>query len=247
MPCPQHLLVRGILISASAMALLIAGCQKKQVAAKPPAPAPTPAAKPGATLSADHTTINQGESVQLSWNTTDASTASISPGVGSVPVQGSTAVKPSTSTTYTLTASGAGGSTESSVRISVSVPAPVAAHQPSLEEMFLKEVNDAYFDYDSASIRSDAQTALQKSAVFLKSYPAARVTIEGHCDERGSTEYNLALGQRRANAVKQYLVSLGVPTDQVATTSWGKERPFCTQENESCWQENRRGHFSLNK
>jgi peptidoglycan-associated lipoprotein len=244
---PQHPLVRGMLISASALALLIAGCQKKQVAAKPPAPAPAPAARPNATLSADHTTINQGESVQLSWNTSDASTASISPGVGSVSVQGSTAVKPSASTTYTLTANGAGGSAESSVRISVNVAAPVAAHQPSLEEMFLKEVNDAYFDYDSANIRSDAQSALQKSAVFLKSYPAARVTVEGHCDERGSTEYNLALGQRRANAVKQYLLSLGVPADQVATTSWGKERPFCTQEDESCWQENRRGHFSLNK
>jgi peptidoglycan-associated lipoprotein len=247
MLCPQHPLVRGMLVSASALALFIAGCQKKQVAAKPPAPGPTPAVKPSATFSADHATINQGESVQLSWNTSDATTASISPGVGGVSLQGSTSVTPSVSTTYTLTASGAGGSAESSVRIFVNAPAPVAAHEPSPAEMFLKEVNDAYFDYNSASIRSDAQTALHKSAVFLKGYPSAHVTVEGHCDERGSTEYNLALGQRRAEAVKQYLESLGVPADQIATMSWGKERPFCTQESESCWQENRRGHFSLNK
>jgi peptidoglycan-associated lipoprotein len=69
------------------------------------------------------------------------------------------------------------------------------------------------------------------------------VTIEGHCDERGSTEYNLALGDRRAGAVKQYLVSLGISADRISTVSFGKEKPFCTQSNESCWQQNRRGHF----
>jgi peptidoglycan-associated lipoprotein len=111
----------------------------------------------------------------------------------------------------------------------------------------MKEVRDAYFDYDSAAIRPDAREALQKTGDFLKNYPNIRVTIEGHCDERGSTEYNLALGQRRANAVKEYLVSLGVPADHLSTTSWGKEKPFCTESTEACWQQNRRGHFTLNK
>lgn len=120
-----------------------------------------------------------------------------------------------------------------------------AAPTPSLDELFLQDVRDGFFDYDSAAIRPDAREALHKSAEFLKDHPAAHVTVEGHCDDRGSTEYNIALGQRRAKAIEQYIVSLGVPVDQVTTTSWGKEKPFCTQENESCWQQNRRGHFVL--
>jgi len=81
----------------------------------------------------------------------------------------------------------------------------------------------------------------------LKQNPSIRFTIEGHCDERGSTEYNLALGDRRANAVKQYLVSLGVPADRLTSTSWGKEKPFCMDSTEACWQQNRRGHFVANR
>ena len=204
--------------------------------------------KPTATLSADRTSINQGESAKLTWSTTDATNVSIAPEVGAVTPQGSTTVSPTQSTTYTLTASSAGGNADATVRISVSVPAPVAeTKNPGFDELWAKEVRDAFFDYDSAEIRSDARQALQKTADFLKNYPQARVTIEGHCDERGSTEYNLALGDRRANAVKQYLVSLGIPADHLTSTSWGKEKPFCMQSNESCWQQNRRGHFVPNK
>jgi peptidoglycan-associated lipoprotein len=185
--------------------------------------------------------------VKLSWTTTDATNVSIAPEVGAVTPQGSTTVNPTESTTYTLTASSGGGNTDSSVRISVNAPAPPPAKTASLDELFMKEVRDAFFDYDSAQIRSDAQHALQQTATFLKSYPNARVTVEGYCDDRGSTEYNLALGQRRANAVKEYLVSLGVSATNLSTTSWGKEKQFCSEENESCWQQNRRGHFTLNK
>jgi peptidoglycan-associated lipoprotein len=241
-------LVRSFLISFAALALVVSGCKKKPTLppAPPPAPAPAPA-KPTASLNADRESIEKGESVKLSWTTTDATNVSISPEVGAVTPQGSTTVSPTESTTYTLTASGAGGNADSSVRISVNAPAPVAAAAPSLEDMFLKEVRDAFFDYDAATIRPDAREALQKTADFLKNYPQARVTIEGHCDERGSTEYNLALGQRRANAVKEYLVSLGISADRLSTTSWGKEKPFCTESTEACWQQNRRGHFTLNK
>jgi peptidoglycan-associated lipoprotein len=240
--------VRVLLTSFTALALLVAGCHKKPVASTAP-PTHLPAtSRPTASLTADRVSVNKGQSVKLSWNTTDAAKVSIAPEVGAVTPQGSTSVTPSASTTYTLSARGDGGSAESSVHVSVIVATPAAEmHKPSLDELFLKDIHDAYFDYDSASLRTDARDALQKSAEFLRDYPSARVTVEGHCDERGSTEYNLALGQRRSNAVKQYLVSLGVPADQVAATSWGKEKPFCNGADEACWQQNRRGHFTLNK
>jgi peptidoglycan-associated lipoprotein len=243
--------IRSLLISLSALALFVSGCSKKPTAASTPSYTPPPAAvKPTASLSADKSSINPGESVKLTWTTTDAVNVSISPEVGAVTPQGSTTVNPSASTTYTLTASSAGGNTDSSVRISVNAPTSTVTEAPkntSFDELFLKEVRDAFFDYDSAEIRPDARVALQRTAGFLKGYPNTHVAIEGHCDERGSTEYNLALGQRRANAVKQYLVSLGVNGDTLTTTSWGKEKPFCAQSTEECFAQNRRGHFSLAK
>jgi peptidoglycan-associated lipoprotein len=246
---PHRPLYRSLLISLSFVAIFVAGCHHEKPKATPPAPTPPPAVKPTASLSADRTTILKGESVKLTWTTTDATNVSIAPEVGAVTSQGSTTVTPAESTAYTLTATGAGGSADASVHISVNVPPPpvVKAPEPSFDELFLKEVRDAFFDYDKADIRPDAREALQKSADFLKGYPNARFTIEGHCDERGSTEYNLALGQRRANAVKDYLVSLGIPAANILTTSWGKEKPFCTESNETCWQQNRRGHFTLNQ
>src|SRR4029077_12061617 len=104
---------------------------------------------------------------------------------------------------------------------------------------------DAFFDYDQANIRDDARSALSKTAEFLRSYPRLAIVIEGHGDERGSTEYNVALGDRRSDAAKDFLVSQGVAADRIQTVSYGKERPFCTQSNESCWQENRRPHLRM--
>ena len=104
-------------------------------------------------------------------------------------------------------------------------------------------MKDAFFDFNKADIRGDARTALGETAQYLRNYPSERVTVEGHCDERGSTEYNLALGDRRASAVKQYLVSLGISADRINTVSFGKEKPFCMQSTEDCYQQNRRGHF----
>ncbi len=237
---------RSLLITLSLCAVLVAGCKKK-VAPPPPPPPPAPVAvKPTASISADRTSIHKGESVRLSWTTTDATNISIAPEVGAVTAQGSTTVTPSDSTTYTITATGAGGSANGSVSITVTIPPPPPppeAPKPSLDELFLKEVRDAYFDYDKADIRADAKDALGKTAEFLRNYPQVRVTIEGHCDERGSTEYNLGLGDRRASAVKQYLVSLGISADRLNPVSYGKEKPFCTTSDEECWQQNRRGHF----
>jgi peptidoglycan-associated lipoprotein len=238
---------RGAFFAAIFSLALVAGCKKKTPEAPPPPPAaPPPAAKPTVTLSANPTTIDKGASSTLSWTSTDATTLTISPEVGAVSAQGSTSVTPSDSTTYTITASGPGGSADASARVTVTAPPPPPAPAgPSLEEMFLRDVKDAYFDFNKADIRDDARTALGQTADFLRAHPEVKVTIEGHCDDRGSTEYNLVLGDRRAAAVKAYLVSLGISADRMNTVSYGKEKPFCTEDNEECWQSNRRGHFVM--
>ena len=241
---PRSFRHTGLMLAAVA-AIFTFGCAKKPVAQAPPAQtAPPPAARPTVSFSASPTSIDQGGSSTLSWTTTDATSVSIAPEVGTVTAQGSTKVSPADSTTYTITATGPGGSADGSTRVTVNAPAVVApAHQDTLDELFLKEVRDAYFDLDKADIRADAREALSHTAEFLRNYPTLKVTVEGHCDERGSTEYNLGLGERRAAAVKQYLVSQGIPADRIATTSFGKEKPFCMESTEDCWQKNRRGHF----
>lgn len=244
---PYRPYFRTLLISACALTLVVAGCNKKPPKAAPSTYSPPPAAvKPTVSLSADKTSINPGESAKLSWTSTDATNVSIAPEVGAVTAQGTTTVTPGTSTTYTITASGPGGNADATVRIAVATAPPVTTEAPkssSMDELFLQEVGDAYFEYDSAELRPDARQAIQKDAAFFKQYPTMRITIEGHCDERGSTEYNLALGQRRANAVMQYLVSLGIPESRLNATSWGKEKPFCMEATEACYAKNRRGHF----
>jgi peptidoglycan-associated lipoprotein len=239
-------LYRAGLLVILAAAVFTVGCAKKKVAAPPPPPPPPPAAaRPTVTLQASPTSVNKGESATLTWNSTDATQLTISPEVGAVTAQGNTKVTPADSTTYTITASGPGGSATATASVTVNAPPPPPPPPagPTDDEIFLREVRDAYFDYDKADLRPDARTALSKTADFLKSYPRFKVTIEGHCDERGSTEYNLGLGDRRANAVKQFLVSAGVSADRLSTVSFGKEKPFCMESNEACWQQNRRGHF----
>ena len=104
---------------------------------------------------------------------------------------------------------------------------------------------EIYFDFDSYDLRADARRSLQGHAVWLKANPAARVEIEGHCDERGTTEYNLALGAKRAKAARDYLLSLGIPAARVSTTSYGEELPACKEKTEGCYQKNRRDRFVI--
>jgi peptidoglycan-associated lipoprotein len=238
-------LYRAGLFAMLAAAIFTVGCKPK-VQPKPPetkAPAPAPAT-PTVTLQASPSTINKGDSATLTWNSTDATQLNIAPGVGDVTAQGSTKVTPSDSTTYTITAAGPGGSTSATASVTVNAPKiETPPPQVDLDKLFTQEVRDAYFDYDKADLRPDARAALTKTADFLKSYPQIKVRIEGHCDERGSTEYNLGLGDRRANAVKQFLASLGITADRMEVVSFGKEKPFCTESNEACWSQNRRGHF----
>jgi len=113
---------------------------------------------------------------------------------------------------------------------------------PGSAEDFRVNVGDTvHFDFDKYDILENDKTTLQRQATWLGKYPAVRVTVEGHCDERGTREFNIALGARRANAVKEYLVSLGVSSARVDTISYGKERPICSESSEDCWAQNRRG------
>ncbi len=224
-----------------AVVLALGGCKKKPPAAPPPPPPPPPA--PTASLTASPDTIQPGQSSTLTWQTQNATDVSID-GVGKVDPSGSRSVSPAQSTTYRLTAKGAGGTQEATARVTVmQPPPPVAQPSASEEELFNRNIKDIFFDYDKYDVRPDQQAALQADAAWLSQHPNVRFTVEGHCDERGSTEYNLALGDNRANAVKNALVQAGVSADRIKTISYGKEKPFCTESNEQCWQQNRRGHF----
>jgi peptidoglycan-associated lipoprotein len=129
--------------------------------------------------------------------------------------------------------------------------APQLNEYDRLKEMASDEIDrmgllkDVRFDYDSADIREGDRQVLSENAEVLKKFDFIRVTIEGHCDERGTVEYNLALGERRARAAHDYLVSLGVAAARLKTVSYGKEVPVCQQSNEDCWQRNRRAHFAV--
>jgi peptidoglycan-associated lipoprotein len=111
----------------------------------------------------------------------------------------------------------------------------------SAEDLKVNVGDTVHFDYDAYAVTDDGKATLQRQAAWLAKYPSIRITVEGHCDERGTREYNLALGARRANAVKEYLVSLGVSSGRLETISYGKERPICTESDESCYAQNRRG------
>jgi|SRR5947207_5810051 len=132
------------------------------------------------------------------------------------------------------------------------VPAPAALTEDEIfQRKTLDQLNaehplgDVFFDYDKSEIRADARGPLQANADWMKRWTGTQIMLEGHADSRGSSEYNLALGSRRANGVKDYLVNLGVPATRITVVSKGKEAPFCTEENEACWQQIRRGHFVI--
>ena len=227
-------------------AILTLGACKKKVTPPPPPPPPPPAA-PTASLSASPDTIQAGQSATLSWQTTNATDVTL--GDRKVDPNGQATVTPTQSTTYRLTAKGAGGTQEATARVTVTTPPPVTAPPPSAteEEQFAQNVKDIYFDYDKYDLRPDQVATVQANAQWLAAHPNIKFTIEGHCDERGSTEYNIALGDNRAQAVKNALTQAGVAADRDKTISFGKEKPFCTESTEECWQQNRRAHFVYQK
>ena len=122
---------------------------------------------------------------------------------------------------------------------------PAAPSQPAVPQTRpIPELSDVFFDFDRFVIRDDARSGLEANAGLLRSQSGEKILIEGHCDERGTSAYNLVLGERRAQAVAQYLRDLGVPSSQMQITSYGNERPFCKEHSEACWQSNRRAHFT---
>jgi peptidoglycan-associated lipoprotein len=223
--------------------MVASGCKKKQ-----PAPPPPPPPKAvSATLSANPTSIEAGQSATLTWSTENATDVALDG--NKVDPSGSQTVSPTQTTTYHLTAKGAAGTQEATAQVSVTAkatPTPTPAPTPTVtdDQLFAQMVKDIYFDYDKSDLRPDAQQALAQAAQVIKQ-KGWKVQIEGNCDDRGSTEYNLALGERRADSAKQALIRNGIGADALKTISYGKEKPQCTDQNEDCWQKNRRDHFSL--
>jgi peptidoglycan-associated lipoprotein len=247
-----------------------AGCKKKTPAPPPPPPAaasndnitppPPPPPKPQAaridTFTAEPSSIERGQSSTLRWAIANATDMSIDQNLGTVVANGTRQVFPSNTTTYTLTAR-TGGGIPVTRSVTVTVTAAAAAPPPGPSTPRISGVDllngpdgaqDVFFDYDTSDVRADARLALQHDADLLKRIFAAdpnfSVVIEGHCDERGSAEFNLGLGDRRGTSAKDFLVSLGVPENRLRTISYGKERPVCTDANETCYQRNRRAHLA---
>lgn len=259
---------RTLSTAAFCATLLIAaaGCHKKAAPAPPPPPPPAPTTgtapappppKPQAarinSFTVEPQTIQRGQPATLSWSVANATDISIDQGIGTVAANGTRQVFPANTTTYSLTARSAGGMDMRSVTVNVTVPAPPPPPPPpapviSGAEMLSRDAQDAYFDYDKSDVRDDARQALTRDADLLKQIfaadPSFMVVIEGHCDERGSAEYNLGLGDRRATSAKDFLVGLGLPESKIRVISYGKERPVCTEASEDCYQRNRRAHLA---
>jgi len=226
--------------------MLLAVCGKK--AAPPPPPPPPPPPAPTASIAVTPTSIQAGQSSSLTWQTTNATDVSID-GIGALQANGSQSVSPSESITYHLVAKGAGGTQEATARLTVTQAPPPPPPTPTVtdEDLFSQNIKHIYFDYDKSDIRGDQQASIQADAQFLSEHPNMNITIEGHCDERGSTEYNVALGDQRASSAKNALTSAGITASRINTISYGKEKPFCNESNEACWQQNRRDHLVLQK
>ena len=242
----SRILIPAVLLVAL---VAVAGCKKKEA---PPAPVTAPptasAPAPTAQITATPSVISAGDQVVLSWRTSDATTISID-GIGDVPTSGVRTVTPTNSTSFHLVATGPGGTADATARVTVNAPPAVVVptNTMSEEEEFRAHVQDAFFDYDTYDIRGDAQTVLSADASWLASHPDIRVVIGGYCDERGSNEYNIALGQNRADAAKNALVTAGVAANRIRVVSYGKEKPFCSESTEECWQQNRRAGFTLDR
>jgi peptidoglycan-associated lipoprotein len=250
----------GFMTMAVLAMVLLAGCKHNihtPTVNPPPPPPPPPPVAATATISVNPTSIERGQSATLTWSTTDATSVSIDNGVGTVQNSGSQSIRPTQSTTYRITATGAPGTAPASASARITVtnppdaprPTPPPTRNPSEEELFASEVKTIYFDYNGYDVRADQQSTLQGNVNFFRQHPNVKVVIEGHCDERGSAEYNLGLGDKRANSLKEAMIAAGISADRIRTLSYGKERPVCTDANpdEACYQKNRRGQFVMDR
>ena len=263
-PCTSVRLAAKSFLVLALTAATLTGCHHKDQGIDPSSLGPTDtsssaaAAAPTASITADPLAIDLGQTVVLNWRTLNATTVTID-GIGQVNPNGTQTVAPSNSTNFHLTAKGDGGTVEANVRVTVRVPSvpssntitetsPAAGYGgPVTDAAFHSAVPDMFFDYDSFDLRPDAQADASQAAAFLVSHPDVRVLIGGYADERGSAEYNLALGENRANAAKTALTNAGVAPGRIRVVSYGKEKQFCTESNETCWQENRRAQFTIDR
>lgn len=250
---PTSITAKSLLLGACVALLAVTGCHKHANTLPPPsATAPeTNVAAPTATLTADPMAIDQGQSVVLNWRTTNATSVSID-GIGDVSVNGTQTVTPASSTNFHLVAKGDGGTTEANVRVTVRVPTVPdmgnnAEGAAGSDAAFHAAVKDLFFGYDSYDIRPEDAGSVTAAAAYLNAHPSIKVLIAGYCDDRGSAEYNITLGENRANAAKQALVAAGVDASRIRVVSYGKERQFCSEETESCWQQNRRAQFNVDR
>ena len=202
-------------------------------------------------LTANPNTITAGQATTLTWSTDFSTDVTIDNGIGKVDPSGSMKVTPTESTTYRLVAKNDTGTQEATARVTVNPapPPPTTASTGTASDatLFSQNVKDIFFAYDSYELSPEAEATIQADAKFLQQHPTITFLIEGHCDERGSIEYNLTLGEYRANAAKQALTQQGVSATRIRTISYGKEKPFCNESTEACWQQNRRAHFVYSK
>jgi peptidoglycan-associated lipoprotein len=189
--------------------------------------------------------VQQGQPVTITWKTENATDVAIAQ-VGAVQPNGSQTLTPTESTTYHITAKGPGGVQEADARVTVVSGATEQSLAPgdAISDAAAANRLDVFFDLDDYQIRGDQVTTIQTDAQFLKEHPDMRIVVEGHCDEMGSTEYNLALGDKRATQVKAALEKAGIPPARMRVVSYGKELPVCTEQSESCWRMNRRAHIT---
>ena len=246
-----------IVVVVITLTLLSAGCKKKPPSINIPTGSRSgetvttgraQAGEPTVTIRANPPSIERGQSTTLTWETANAAEVTIDNGIGTVEASGSRTIRPLESTTYRIRATNNVAVAAAEVRVTITYGDSVTLPPSSLiadAAFFDANVQDVFFNLDDYSIRNDARRILQDNARYLVERPNILITIEGHCDERGSDRYNLVLGDRRANAVRDHLISLGIAANRIETISYGEERPFCEERTEECWQLNRRASFVM--
>jgi peptidoglycan-associated lipoprotein len=253
----------GLLLTTCSLVVLLSSCggergPSTRVSLPPPrrearpVTTPTPGPAPTLTLQANPSTVERGQQTTLSWTSENTTSLVIDGGVGNVEQSGSVVITPRESTTFTATGRGPGGEIKASTRVTVVTPKEVLGIVSSDVEGLQRAINDGrvkdvFFDYDRAELTAESKATLEQDARWLRQFPSAVVVLEGHCDERGTEEYNLALGDRRAQATKEYLVELGVAPEQLEPISLGEERPFALGHDEAAFAQNRRAHFALKR
>ena len=256
----QRLMPVVIMLVLAVGTLPFNGCKKKRRATVPTPPGssttapdttPAPAILPTISIAASPSSIERGQQSTLNWNSEHATSVVIDAGVGNVAPKGSLVVSPRESATFTASAIGPGGESRASTRITVVdrtrgiiAATDIEALQKAIDEGLVRPV---FFAYDKAQLNPEAKRILGENASWFRRYPNVRIVVEGHCDEHGTEEYNLALGDGRARATQEYLAGLGVNTTQLETISFGEETPFSTCHDESCWRLNRRAHFVVQR